>query len=182
MIAINLEICDGCGACVATCPNGALYLVDDRATVDAGLCRGCEACIAACPRQAIVLLSKAPSPQAEALDVLVPRPEAEVIRVRTQPVRVSWRSRVLPLVGATAAWAGRELVPLMAEYLLDRLERRAGQQPRAVCQNRCWRFGAKQGGAVAGAGIVAGADGKAGRRLRTLGSASICSHVLVRRH
>lgn len=134
MIAINLEVCDGCGACVATCPNGALYLVDDRATVDAGLCRGCEACIAACPRQAIVLLSKAPSPQAEALDVLVPRPEAEVIRVRTQPVRVSWRSRVLPLVGATAAWAGRELVPLMAEYLLDRLERRAVQQPRAAAK------------------------------------------------
>lgn len=134
MIAINFEICDGCGTCVATCPDGALYLVDGKAMVDANLCLGCESCIAACPREAIAFLTQMSSPQAKALDVLASRPEPEVIRVRTQPSRVSLRSRVLPLVGATAAWAARELVPVMAEYLVERLERRVARQPRRVAK------------------------------------------------
>ena len=130
MITINPELCDGCGVCVETCPDGALYLVDGKAMVDADLCRECEACITACPREAIAYLPKRVSPQAIRPEALVPRPEPEVIQVRTQPSRVSLRSRVLPLVGATAAWAGRELLPVMVDYLIDRLERRVAQQPR----------------------------------------------------
>ena len=134
MIAINLEICDGCGVCVETCPDGALYLVDGKAMVDARLCGGCEVCMTACPRDAILALSQRSSLQAEPPSIPAPRPDPEVIRIRAQPVPVSWRSRMLPLVGATAAWAARELLPVMAEYLLDRLERRAAQEPRATAK------------------------------------------------
>ena len=31
MITIDLARCNGCGACVEVCPEGALYLVDDKA-------------------------------------------------------------------------------------------------------------------------------------------------------
>jgi NAD-dependent dihydropyrimidine dehydrogenase PreA subunit len=135
VIAINLECCDGCGACVEACPDGALYLVDGKAMVDKGLCRECETCIAVCPREAIALLSQRSFTQAKPSDVLAPCPEPEVIRVRTQSVPVSWRRRVLPLLGATAAWAARELGPVMAEYLIDRLERRVARQPRGTAKS-----------------------------------------------
>ena len=146
MIAINSELCDGCGTCVAICPDGALYLVDGKAMVDAGLCRGCEDCIAVCPTGAIVFLDQMASPPAESRDVVVPYPEAAVIRVKTQPVAMSLRSKVLPLVGATAAWAGRELLPIMADYLLDRLERRVTRQPRRTTRSESGASKREEGG------------------------------------
>jgi NAD-dependent dihydropyrimidine dehydrogenase PreA subunit len=128
VIAIRQELCDGCGVCIETCPEGALYLVDSKAMVDADLCRGCEACIPTCPREAIFLLSQSASTREDRPKVPVPRPEPGVIRVRTPPVPASWRSGVLPLLGATAAWAARELGPVMAEYLVGRVERRLSGQ------------------------------------------------------
>jgi NAD-dependent dihydropyrimidine dehydrogenase PreA subunit len=132
VIAIRQALCDGCGLCIETCPEGALYLMDGLAVVDADLCRGCEACVGACPREAIFMLPLRSSQQAEPPDVPAPRPEPEVIRIQTQPVPVTWRRRVLPVLGATVAWAARELGPVMAEFLVNRLERRLAQQSRPM--------------------------------------------------
>jgi Fe-S-cluster-containing hydrogenase component 2 len=131
VITIYTERCSGCGACVDVCPTGALYLVDGKATMDKALCNTCKECLAACSAEAIAL-----TPQAE--PVRVPalhtdhqvcqeplfRPGPEVIQVRTQPV--SLRARVLPLAGAALAWAGREILPWLADFLLDTLDRRTG--------------------------------------------------------
>lgn len=42
------EWCRGCGECVARCPQGALRLVDGRATVDPEKCILCSYCVPAC--------------------------------------------------------------------------------------------------------------------------------------
>ncbi len=129
MIQVRVEDCDGCGACVEVCPSGALYLVDGKAAVDGALCRECEACIAACPRQAIVLVDERVR---EAEPVRVPTVQAEpvAVRVGAEPASLPIRSRLLPLVSAALVWAGREIVPRLADYLVSGVERRLiGRRP-----------------------------------------------------
>jgi NAD-dependent dihydropyrimidine dehydrogenase PreA subunit len=130
MITIQEERCDGCGVCVDVCPNGAIYLVDGRAALDERLCRDCEACVAACPVGAIVAMppleaprAGAPQPQARPMPVPVPQPAP--IQVREKSTPVPFRTRVLPVVGAALAWAGREILPRLADQLLVAMDRRA---------------------------------------------------------
>lgn len=126
MITIHAERCNGCGACLEVCPHGALYLIEGKAVVDEKLCRECEACVAACPTEAIVI--------SEQVAVSVPtqaspaRPEPHVISVEPQPAPVALRTKMLPVIGAALSWAGRELVPRLAYYLLDGLDRQATRQ------------------------------------------------------
>ena len=133
MIAIDTERCDGCGVCVDACATGAIYLVSGKAAVDDALCSdfreematSTAACVTACPAEAIVL-SEYPREPAQDLNRLpAQRPEPEVVVVGTKPVPASLRATVLPVVGAAMAWAGREIVPRLADYLLQSLDRRA---------------------------------------------------------
>ncbi len=43
------RVCVDCGECVATCPAGALSLVDGRVVHDPGRCRSCDTCLKVCP-------------------------------------------------------------------------------------------------------------------------------------
>jgi ferredoxin len=134
VITIDAERCTGCGACVEICPSGALYLVDGKAAVDGALCHECEACLAACPGEAITLIALE-EPVAETVHVPALRPELEIIQVRTQSAPVLLRSRVLPVIGAALTWAGREIVPWLAELALDTLDRQA-TRPQARGETR----------------------------------------------
>lgn len=51
----NEDKCVHCGACVAFCPTGALYIEDKTFKVlfDAEKCTGCELCVTACPPRAM---------------------------------------------------------------------------------------------------------------------------------
>jgi NAD-dependent dihydropyrimidine dehydrogenase PreA subunit len=131
LITIDIERCTGCGACLETCPAGALYLVDGKAAVDEALCRECEVCLDACPEQAIALTEQR-VPRPEPARQLARRPEPDVIRVRTRPAPVPLRTRVLPVVSAALAWAGREIVPRLADTLLDAIDRRQTGRQTAV--------------------------------------------------
>jgi ferredoxin len=133
VIAINTERCDGCGVCVDVCAAGAIYLVGGKAAVDDALCRdfrekmatGTAACVAACPAEALTLTEWSQMPQRVMTGVPARQPQPEAVVVRSGPMPVSLRAKVLPVVGAAMAWAGREIVPRLADYLLQSLDRRA---------------------------------------------------------
>ena len=127
MITIRAERCDGCGACLEVCPNGALYLIEGKAVVDHALCQECEDCVAACPTEAIAIVEQVTAAAPTRVPAI--RPEPEAVLVESQPALVPLRVRVLPVVGAALSWAGRELVPRLAYYLLDGLDRRVTGPP-----------------------------------------------------
>jgi len=138
VIIIDTDLCEGCGACVEVCPEAAIYLVDGKAMVDGILCRDCQACIAACPTEAISLASQEQEPalrrvegsKAEAVRTPALRPEPEVIRVRTQPPTVPLRRKVVPVLGAALAWAGREIMTQLADYALYSLDRHIAERQK----------------------------------------------------
>jgi NAD-dependent dihydropyrimidine dehydrogenase PreA subunit len=56
MIHIDEEKCDGCGACIPNCPEGAIQIIDGKARlVGEALCDGLGACVGFCPRGAMTV-------------------------------------------------------------------------------------------------------------------------------
>jgi NAD-dependent dihydropyrimidine dehydrogenase PreA subunit len=56
MIHIDDDKCDGCGACIPNCPEGAIQIIDGKARlVGEALCDGLGACIGFCPRGAMTV-------------------------------------------------------------------------------------------------------------------------------
>jgi NAD-dependent dihydropyrimidine dehydrogenase PreA subunit len=54
IIKINEEQCNGCGACIPNCPEGAMQVIDGKARLISDIfCDGLGACIGHCPQDAI---------------------------------------------------------------------------------------------------------------------------------
>ena len=58
IITVDVERCDGCGACVPSCPEGALKIINGKLHVLEGLCDGLGACLGACPKGALTIEQK----------------------------------------------------------------------------------------------------------------------------
>jgi len=114
MIYIDGEKCAGCGVCEGVCPVEAVRVSDGVARIDQDRCNECEACVEACPNEAIL--------------VVIEPAEEKAISLREQPVpevapAEPRRSRIVPVVGATLAFLGREVAPHLATHLVDALDR-----------------------------------------------------------
>ena len=48
----RLTLCVGCGACLPTCPQGAIRIVAGKAVTDRERCTACGACMPVCPHEA----------------------------------------------------------------------------------------------------------------------------------
>lgn len=55
-VKIDVGACDGCGKCVAECPNKVFELVDGKAKANAEICMACYYCETLCPKLAIKIV------------------------------------------------------------------------------------------------------------------------------
>jgi len=59
IIEIDEEKCNGCGACIPNCPEGALQVIDGKARLISDIfCDGLGACIGECPQGAISTIER----------------------------------------------------------------------------------------------------------------------------
>ncbi|MGA1875378.1 MAG: ATP-binding protein [bacterium] len=66
IIEINEDLCDGCGRCVPACAEGAIQVIDGKATLVAEkYCDGLGACLGECPKGALKIIER----EAEDFDV-----------------------------------------------------------------------------------------------------------------
>ena len=131
-ITIDLARCTGCGACVDACPEGAIRLVEDErgryAQIDLEACQACEACIAACPEEAIMIQLEGE---------LVSPEETMPVKAEPRAVQRAWHvPQAVVWAGAVLAFAGREILPRVADLLVDAVARRAGEAPTPAARKK----------------------------------------------
>ncbi|MFV0544687.1 MAG: ATP-binding protein [Bacteroides sp.] len=82
IISIDESLCNGCGACVEGCHEGALQLIDGKARIVSELyCDGLGACIGECPVGAITVEEREALPYDEraVMERILPQGEATVV-------------------------------------------------------------------------------------------------------
>lgn len=56
MIQVRKDLCLGCGLCLESCPQQAIWLLWGQAEIDQNRCNQCRLCLTVCPQGAIVEL------------------------------------------------------------------------------------------------------------------------------
>ncbi|MDR1707214.1 MAG: 4Fe-4S dicluster domain-containing protein [Prevotella sp.] len=82
VIKIDEDLCNGCGACVTGCHEGALQLVDGKAVMISDLyCDGLGACIGECPVDAISFEEREAQPYSEEAVIkrMIPKGEKVIL-------------------------------------------------------------------------------------------------------
>lgn len=123
---VNAEQCTGCGVCGEVCPTGAIHLSKSLAVLDQAVCTQCQACVDVCPAGAITAVK---------LPVAVTEPSAiqpvrETDIMVAEPIPASPK----PWLSAALIFAGREILPRLADALIAALDRRLAQAQSAQSQ------------------------------------------------
>ena len=96
VVVIDEEKCDGCGACIPSCAEGAMRVIDGKARlVDENLCDGLGHCLGACPRGAISVVEREER-------IAVAMPEARIPAAMPE-ARAREESRSAPACGCPGA-------------------------------------------------------------------------------
>ncbi len=103
-VALNAQVCIGCGVCERRCQIDAISLKEDKAEVEVRRCIGCGLCVSTCPAGALTLVRKPEPVKPEIPDDLI---QAAVRRSRAR--------------GKTGQWG---LVKFSARSLLSRVKSR----------------------------------------------------------
>lgn len=115
MIQVIRERCKGCGTCVSACPKGAMFIAEGYADVDENLCNSCGLCIEACPEGAIALAAERVSSR-EVQPARAVQPPAKPV---SREIVSALSRSVLPALGTAIAFAGREILPRIADTWLS---------------------------------------------------------------
>ncbi|MFN2118773.1 MAG: 4Fe-4S binding protein [Anaerolineales bacterium] len=118
-IQVNPELCDGCGACVQACESGALRMSGGVAVLDENACTECGDCVNVCLIGAITPVG---------VPAVMPRmADLEMVPVSKVQVVGSSSANRNPWLNAMLAFAGREILPRLADSLMAALDRRLSQ-------------------------------------------------------
>jgi nitroreductase/NAD-dependent dihydropyrimidine dehydrogenase PreA subunit len=97
ILAVNDEICTGCGECAEDCPYGLIVMEDDRpamAAAQTAMCIQCHHCLAVCPTGALRIQGHDP---ADSLTLPGNRPSAEQVAMLMKSRRSTRRYRKEPV-------------------------------------------------------------------------------------
>lgn len=124
MIYVDETRCTGCAACVGVCLHGAIAMQDGIAIIAGNLCTDCRECLDVCPHGAIVLVEPV---TANALQI-PPNRALLISQQSPQRLQPSVGQKLMPIAQAALLWAGREVLPRLANLALEWIDSRQALQ------------------------------------------------------
>ncbi len=117
IVRIDEALCDGCGACVSPCAEGAIEIVDGKArVVREELCDGAGFCLGVCPRGALTIEEReAPAFDHDAAEAEMEKRAASYIPQRCRRCDRSEDEAVLLPVrtSGTSTWVCTRCLPTL---------------------------------------------------------------------